>query len=70
MPKVIGLILLMPYILSAFFWEGVRMLWWMWNKTYLVWPRRHSRLEVYLMMWLCQWPGLTEAIDRLEEISE
>jgi hypothetical protein len=66
--KTSRLLLLAPYILAAFFWEGVRFLWFVWNLGHILLPRPHTKAEVYFIMWHCQWPGLTEAMNRVEDI--
>ena len=68
MNKMLKLVALLIYLTAALAWEAIRLLWWLWNLSYLVWSRRHSKLEIGFRSWLCQWPSLDIAECRLRNI--
>lgn len=68
--KTIRLLLLVPFVLSAVFWEGARVLWWVWLRVQHVFPRTFSELEFQIMLLLWRMPGLTQAQRRFEDIFE
>jgi hypothetical protein len=68
MNKTLRIMALVPYALVAWPCEGLRFLWWLWNRTHVMFPRYHSDLEVKVMHLLWRCPSLTIVEYRVREI--